>query len=170
MSAGMLRVGLLRRMGRIASKETRRFMADEATKSTRDPTKLMFNFLVPSSSVYKDAEVDMVVIPAATGEMGIVSSHVPTVAQMIPGMVSVFTGEKVEKYFVSSGYTFIHPDRTDVCAAEAVKLDDVDAEAVKSQLAHCESAMAGASNEKDKAEAQIGVELYSALTSALARK
>mmetsp|Transcript_17161 Transcript_17161/g.69506 ORF Transcript_17161/g.69506 Transcript_17161/m.69506 type:complete len:88 (+) Transcript_17161:490-753(+) len=37
----------------------------------------------------------MVVIPAATGEMGIVPSHVPTVAQMIPGMVSVFTGEKV---------------------------------------------------------------------------
>lgn len=42
----------------------------------------------------------------------------------------------VEKWFVSSGFAFVHPDSTaDLCAVEAVKLTDLDPEAVKAGLA-----------------------------------
>ena len=44
--------------------------------------------------------------------------------------------KEVEKYFVSSGFAFVHSDSSaDVCAVEAVKLDDLDPEAVKAGLA-----------------------------------
>ncbi len=55
--------------------------------------------------------------------------HVPTVAQLRPGVVTVHKelDKDVEKYFVSSGFAFVHQDSTaDVCAVEAVKLDDLD--------------------------------------------
>ena len=43
---------------------------------------------------------------------------------------------QIEKFFVSSGFAFVHPDSSaDVCAVEAVKLDDLDPEAVRAGLA-----------------------------------
>lgn len=41
----------------------------------------------------------------------------------------------MEKYFVAAGFAFIHPDSTtDLCAVEAVKLEELDPEAVRAGL------------------------------------
>lgn len=65
---------------------------------------------------------DMVIVPASSGLMGILPSHAPTVAQLRSGVVEVHDGGEKESYFVSSGFAFVHKDRTDVCAVEAVKV------------------------------------------------
>lgn len=57
--------------------------------------------------------------------MGILPNHAPTVAQLRSGVVEVHDGEEKESYFVSSGFAFVHKDRTDVCAVEAVKVSPV---------------------------------------------
>lgn len=54
--------------------------------------------------------------------MGILPFHAPTVAQLRSGVVEVHDGTEKESYFVSSGFAFVHKDRTDVCAVEAVKV------------------------------------------------
>lgn len=42
---------------------------------------------------------------------------------------------QVEKYFVSGGFAFVHPDSSaDVCAVEAVKVADLDVDAVRAGL------------------------------------
>lgn len=64
----------------------------------------------------------MVIVPASSGLMGILPSHAPTVAQLRSGVVEVHDGEDKESYFVSSGFAFVHKDRTDLCAVEAVKV------------------------------------------------
>lgn len=64
----------------------------------------------------------MVIIPASSGLMGILPSHAPTVAQLRSGVVEVHDGTEKESYFVSSGFAFVHKDRTDLCAVEAVKV------------------------------------------------
>lgn len=62
------------------------------------------------------------IVPASSGLMGILPSHAPTVAQLRSGVVEIHEGEAKESYFVSSGFAFVHKDRTDVCAVEAVKV------------------------------------------------
>lgn len=69
----------------------------------------------------------MVIVPASSGLMGILPSHAPTVAQLRSGVVEVHDGDGKESYFVSSGFAFVHKDRTDVCAVEAVKVSYWDA-------------------------------------------
>lgn len=64
----------------------------------------------------------MVIVPAASGLMGILPSHAPTVAQLRPGVVEIHNNEEKESFFISSGFAFVHSDRTDVCAIEAVKV------------------------------------------------
>jgi F-type H+-transporting ATPase subunit delta len=83
------------------------------------------------------AQVDLVLLPALTGDFGVMPGHVPTVAQLRPGVVTVHKtlDKDIDKYFVSSGFAFVHADSsTDVCAVEAVKVDDLDPEAVRAGL------------------------------------
>jgi ATP synthase, Delta/Epsilon chain, beta-sandwich domain len=82
-------------------------------------------------------QVDLVLIPAVTGDFGVMPGHVPTVAQLRPGVVTVHTelDKELEKYFVSSGFAFVHADSSaDVCAVEAVKVSDLDPEAIRAGL------------------------------------
>ena len=76
-------------------------------------------------------------LPAVTGDFGVMPGHVPTVAQLRPGVVTVHheLDKSVEKFFVSSGFAFVHADSsTDLCAVEAVKVEDLDPEAVRAGL------------------------------------
>jgi F0F1-type ATP synthase epsilon subunit len=47
-------------------------------------------------------QVDLVLIPAVTGDFGAMPGHVPTVAQLRPGVVTVHKelDKDVKKYFV----------------------------------------------------------------------
>ena len=99
--------------------------------------------------------------------MGVLPQHVPTVAQLRAGAVEVHNGEEKSMYFVSSGFCFVHKDRTDLCAVEAAKLEDFDVDAVRKGLMECEQKEKDAKDEVERAEAQIGVDLYTALQNAL---
>lgn len=146
---------------------------DEKPAAAATPSKLTLNFYMPSGVVYKGEQVDLALIPAVTGDFGVMPGHVPTVAQLRPGVVAVHKemDKDIEKYFVSSGFAFVHADSTtDVCAVEAVKVDDLDPEAVRAGLAEYTAklgALQGKGDDYEIAAAQIGVEVYSAMNAAV---
>ncbi|XP_010531701.1 PREDICTED: ATP synthase subunit delta', mitochondrial-like [Tarenaya hassleriana] len=132
------------------------------------PTKLTVNFVLPYSSELAGKEVDMVIIPATTGQMGVLPGHVPTIAELKPGVFSVHEGNDVKKYFLSSGFAFIHANSVaDIIAVEAVPLDRIDPALVQQGLTEFTQKLNSATTELEKAEAQIGVEVHSALNAAL---
>ena len=61
------------------------------------PSKLTLNFYMPHEIEYEGAEVDSIQLPAVTGDMGVLPGHVPTVAQLRPGVVSVNMDDKETK-------------------------------------------------------------------------
>ncbi|XP_024988964.1 ATP synthase subunit delta', mitochondrial-like [Cynara cardunculus var. scolymus] len=132
------------------------------------PSKLTVNFVLPYASELSQTEVDMVIVPATTGQMGILPGHVPTIAELKPGLLSVHEGNDVKKYFISSGFAFVHSNSyADILAVEAVPLDQIDPAQVQKGLSEFTQKLSSASTELDKAEAQIGVDVHSALNSAL---
>ena len=113
-------------------------------------------------------KVDMVIIPATTGQMGVLPGHVPTIAELKPGIMSVHEGTDIKKYFVSSGFAFLHANSVaDIIAVEAVPLENIDASQVQKGLAEFTQKLASATTDLEKAEAQIGVEVHSAMNAAL---
>ena len=48
---------------------------------------------------YKGAEVDQVNLPSSAGDMGVLANHVPTLAQLRPGVVEVNDGKATKKFF-----------------------------------------------------------------------
>lgn len=110
----------------------------------------------------------MVIVPATTGHIGVLPGHVATIAELSPGVLSVHEGNKITQYFLSGGFTFIHANSVmDIIAIEATPLDQIDASLVQKALAEFQQKLGSASTEEEKAEAQIGVEVHSALNAAL---
>ncbi|XWS35561.1 hypothetical protein CRYUN_Cryun20dG0007700 [Craigia yunnanensis] len=100
------------------------------------PSKLTVNLVLPYASELATKEVDMVIVPATTGQMGVLPGHVATIAELKPGVLSVHEGSEVTKYFISSGFVFIHANSfADIIGVEAVPLDRIDASLVQKGLA-----------------------------------
>ena len=75
------------------------------------------------------------------------------------------------QFFVSSGFAFIHADSTtDICAVEAVPVEQLDGEAVKKGLADYQAKLQNAKDDYEKASAQIGIEVTQAMESAVSGK
>lgn len=108
------------------------------------------------------------IIPATTGQMGVLPGHVPTIAMLKPGVLSVQDGNEKTEYFVSSGFAFIHANSyADIISPGAVPLDQIDPALVQKGLAEFTQKLSNASTELEQAEAQIGVDVHSALNSAV---
>ncbi|XP_055811039.1 ATP synthase subunit delta', mitochondrial-like isoform X1 [Solanum dulcamara] len=144
------------------------YMARRPATPSSIPSKLTVNFVLPYTSELSGKEVDMVIIPATTGQMGVLPGHVATIAELKPGILSVHEGNDVNKYFVSGGFAFVHANSfADIIAIEAVPLDRIDPNLVQKGLTESTQKLSTASTDVEKAEAQIGVDVHSALNAAL---
>ncbi|KAL4402861.1 delta subunit of the central stalk of mitochondrial F1F0 ATP synthase, Atp16 [Malassezia pachydermatis] len=131
--------------------------------------KLKLSFVVPHSAIYDGVEVTQVNVPAVSGDLGILSAHVPTVEQIRPGVLEVIESSGTsKKFFVSSGFASIHPNNTlTVNAVEAYPLDQFSPEAIRQGLSEAQRVLSSNASAEEKAEAEIEVEVYTALQTAL---
>lgn len=144
------------------------YFKERAAISAAIPEKLTLNLSLPYTMPFTAKEVDSVIIPSTSGQMGVLPGHVPTIAELRPGLLTVLEGGSETKLFVSSGFAFIHGNSVlDVAAVDAVPLDQINAEEVKKGLAAANAKLNSASSDLEKAEAQISVDVHSALSSAL---
>ncbi len=116
------------------------------------------------------AQKDGVILPGVDGYFGLKANHVPIISQLVPGIVELHSGTEVEKFFISGGFAFVHPNGVaDICVLEAATLDQIDAAAVKSALSAAAGAQ-GQGDEEDQAASRAAVELYAALDAAMDSK
>ena len=75
----------------------------------------------------QDAAVKQIDVPSFSGSFGILPNHVPSLAVLKPGVVTVFENDgAVKKFFVSSGSVTINEDATvQILAEEAHPLEDL---------------------------------------------
>ncbi|RRT52481.1 hypothetical protein B296_00013569, partial [Ensete ventricosum] len=140
------------------------------------PSKLTINFVLPYQSEISNKEVcalrpspaDLSESRLEFWQMGVLPGHVATIAELKPGLLSVHEGSEVTKYFVSSGFAFVHANSiTDIVAVEAVPVDHIDPSLVQKGLADFTQKLNSATTDFEKAEAQIGIDVHSALNAAL---
>ncbi|XP_035213289.1 ATP synthase subunit delta, mitochondrial-like [Stegodyphus dumicola] len=117
---------------------------------------------------YNKANVKQVDVPSYSGSFGILPNHVPTLAVLKPGVVTVYEEDGAsKKYFVSSGSITINDDSSvQVLAQEAVPVDRLDAQACREGLAKAQQQLSSATTEEAKAEAQIAIEVNEELVKA----
>ncbi|KAI0085180.1 F1 complex, delta/epsilon subunit of ATPase [Irpex rosettiformis] len=131
--------------------------------------KIKLSLVLPHQAIFSSADVVQVNLPAATGDMGILANHVPSIEAVRPGVVEVIeSGGASKKFFVSPGFATVHPNnKLTVNVIEAAPLDAFSAEAVRSNLQEALRVANGNGSEKDKLEARIEADVYEAIQHAL---
>ncbi|CED82098.1 epsilon subunit of f1f0-atp synthase n-terminal domain-containing protein [Phaffia rhodozyma] len=132
-------------------------------------SKLKLSLVLPHQTLFSSSEVTQVNIPASSGNMGILSGHVPTLEALTPGLVEVIEGANgSKKWFISSGFASVHPNNElTINAVEAYDIADFDASAVKSSLAAAKQTLSSTTSEYAKAEAQVEVDVLTVLEAAV---
>ncbi|KAJ2028447.1 delta subunit of the central stalk of mitochondrial F1F0 ATP synthase, atp16 [Coemansia sp. S610] len=153
------------------SRQSARFYASETAAAAPAAGKLVVNFALPHAAILKGTEVNQVDMSAISGDLGILADHVPTIEQLKPGVIDIISDSGSAKYFVSGGFAIMNPNSVlNINAIEAFKLEDLDPQAVATNLAESQRLASSAKDEVTKEAAAIEVELYEAIQTALSGK
>ena len=89
--------------------------------------------------------VDMVVIPASEGEMGVLERHAPMIVMLRGGTIRLYQGEAVtDRLYVSGGFAEVTEERVTVLATEAIPVAEVSRAEGERRLAAAEAAYSAA--------------------------
>jgi len=88
--------------------------------------------------------VDMVVIPASEGDMGVLEGHAPMIVMLRGGLISLYEGDRVtDTLFVAGGFAEVTPERCTVLANEVSPVAELDKAEGERRLAEAEATLAG---------------------------
>ena len=91
--------------------------------------------LVSPEKLLLSEEVEMVVIPGAEGDFGVLPGHTPVISTVRPGIIHIFEGGSVKtRIFIAGGFAEVTAERCTVLAEEAIPLDDIVREDVEKAL------------------------------------
>jgi len=109
-------------------------------------TTVEFELVSPEKLVISEP-VDMVVVPGAEGDFGVLPGHSPLIATVRPGVIDIHQDGKVEqRIFVGGGFAEVSDSRCIVLTEEAMPVGDID-------RAQAETRLAEAQQNADEAEA-----------------
>lgn len=125
--------------------------------------------LVSPERLLLSAQVDMVVVPGAEGDFGVLPRHSPLISTLRPGVIRVFEGREVkQRIFVAGGFAEVTPERCTVLAEEAVPVGEIDAAKVDQQIKDLGEDMADAKTDEEKAAIALRIKVREAMKAAAA--
>ena len=108
----MFAANLARRAARPLATAARRQFADAAAPASG---LMKLNFNLPQETLYDGTNIKSVIVPGAMGEYEVTADHVPIVAELKAGMLTInFEDGEEEKYFVAGGFSLTHEGSTTV--------------------------------------------------------
>ncbi len=123
--------------------------------------------LVSPDRLLVSVDADMVVVPGAEGDFGVLPGHAPFISTLRTGVIDVYDGTKVsDRIFVAEGFAEVTPDRCTVLAGEADRLSEVDRADAEKRLADAELDLRDAADDRERAKAQAVVNVARALVEA----
>jgi F-type H+-transporting ATPase subunit epsilon len=101
-----------------------------------------FEIVTPARSIYAE-QVELVIIPGAGGNFGVLPGHAPLLSTIQPGVIEI--REKslgiVDQYFVDGGFAEVTPGRTAVLAEEAIRVADISRDDAEARLRRAHDAL-----------------------------
>jgi F-type H+-transporting ATPase subunit epsilon len=95
-------------------------------------------------------DVDIVVLPGAAGEMGILPHHAPVLTTLKYGIIKVRHNNKEELFAVAGGVAEVQPAIITILADAAENIEEIDIVRAKAAKKRAEDALANLSPEEDR--------------------
>ena len=116
--------------------------------------KVEFELVAPEKLLLS-REVDMVVIPGAEGDMGVLPQHSPAITTVRPGTIVVYEGGAVtDRIFIAGGFAEVSDNRCTVLAEEAMPVEDIDKASAEQALSDARDDVGAAENDSQRNAAE----------------
>ncbi|MEE2655367.1 MAG: F0F1 ATP synthase subunit epsilon [Pseudomonadota bacterium] len=85
-----------------------------------------FEMVIPENLLFSE-KVELVVVPGAEGDFGVLPGHSPFISTLRPGVISIYENNLVnQRIFVTGGFAEVTPDRCTVLADEAIDFNSAE--------------------------------------------
>ena len=98
--------------------------------------------IVTAERILFEGEVDVVVVPGADGEIGVLPKHAALMTVLQPGELRYRTGDSEEQFVVTGGFVEVRGDRVSVLADAAEHIDEIDMARVEEAIARAQERIA----------------------------
>ncbi len=121
--------------------------------------QIQFELVSPERLLVSQA-VEMVVVPGAEGDIGVLPGHAPLISNVRPGIIAIFEGSKVaQRIFVAGGFAEVTAERCAVLAESATMLEDIERATVEAEMRNAREDLAEAKDDaaRNRLEQAIAV-------------
>jgi F-type H+-transporting ATPase subunit epsilon len=99
-----------------------------------DTKKFDVSLVTPEGPAF-EGEAEMIVVPGAAGEIGVLARHAPLIATLKAGETRVYlTRDEIRAYATGPGFFQVQLDRAIALVDDAVLADDIDDARAREQL------------------------------------
>ena len=106
-----------------------------------DRREFSVSLVTPDGPAY-EGDAQMIIVPGAAGEIGVLARHAPLVALLKAGSTRVHAGGEVREYATGPGFFKVEQDRVLALVDDAVEVDQIDAARAREQLEAAQTELA----------------------------
>jgi len=88
-----------------------------------------------------EGEAEMVIVPGAAGEIGVLARHAPLVAMLKAGEIRVKAGNDWQSFAAGPGYFKVQQDRAIALVDDAVRAEEIDLEEARREAVEARAAL-----------------------------
>lgn len=97
-----------------------------------------------------EGEAEMVIVPGAAGEIGVLARHAPLVAMLKAGEIRVKAGNDWQSFAAGPGYFKVQQDRAIALVDDAVRAEEIDIEEARREAEEARAALERADSGEDE--------------------
>ena len=115
--------------------------------------KIAVELVSPERLLLSD-RADMVTVPGAEGQMGVMAGHAPVISTLRPGTITIEGASQGEaRFFIRGGFAEITTEKITVLAEEAIALAEMDIGALDGHIRDAEEDVATAKSDVERGHA-----------------
>ena len=88
-----------------------------------------------------EGEAEMVIVPGAAGEIGVLARHAPLVAMLKAGEIRVKAGNDWQSFAAGPGYFKVQQDRAIALVDDAVRAEEIDIDEARREAEEARAAL-----------------------------
>src|SRR5688500_3566696 len=121
-------------------------------------TPMQVSIVSPEEAIW-EGEAELVIARSPEGEFGIMHNHIPFLAALVPGTVTVVSGSNREVFLVTGGFLEANGDGNEyhviVLADDAEATGEITSEEIKQRIAEIKRRQDADRDSEDRATARL---------------
>jgi F-type H+-transporting ATPase subunit epsilon len=129
--------------------------------------KISFDLVSPERLLFA-ADAEMVTIPGAEGEMGVMAGHMSLISTLKPGIIDakIETG-KHDRFFITGGFAEVTAQKVTVLAEDAIPVASLTAAEIDARIIDAQEDVATAKTDAEMTKATAALDHLKRLRAAL---